>query len=232
MINEKGNLDDQLVYMEGKIGGIIREGKKMCCSSRIGKAEIEAKRLVYEVLAETSVYYNIEAWTNLRVSDVQMIKTLQAKILKGLFGLPKTTPYWGLIHELGVMPIISRVTYKKLMLYHNIVNSDDSRVAKKLVLEQERRGIVECWFGEVKREAKEIGIKLGREQVQGKPKSAWKREVKEKVGESVKKKLPEQKKESKKLRFLELEGHLTYLNEVHNDDARQIILYFSLKTNY
>ena len=223
MINEKGNLDDQLVYMEGKIGGIIREGKKMCCSSRIGKAEIEAKRLVYEVLAETSVYYNIEAWTNLRVSDVQMIKTLQAKILKGLFGLPKTTPYWGLIHELGVMPIISRVTYKKLMLYHNIVNSDDSRVAKKLVLEQERRGIVECWFGEVKREAKEIGIMLGREQVQGKPKSAWKREVKEKVGESVKKKLLEQKKESKKLRFLEVEGHQTYLNEVHNDDARMAI---------
>jgi hypothetical protein len=223
MVNNKGNMDDQLAYMEGKIGGIIREGKKMCCRSRIGKAEIEAKRLVYEVLAETAVYYNVEAWTNLRMSDTQMLKTLQAKILKGLFGLPKTTPYWGLINELGVMPIISRLTYKKLMLYHNIINSDEDRIAKHLVREQERRGIEECWFGEVKKEASGIGIRLSEDQVKGKLKSEWKKEVKERVQEKVTKDLEEKKKEGKKLRFLRVKGHETYLNDVHNDDARMAI---------
>ena len=219
MVNEKGNMDDQLAYMEEKIGGIIREGRKMCCSSRIGKAEMEAKRLVYEVLAETAVYYNVEAWTNMRASDTQSLKTIQAKLLKGLFGLPKTTPYWGLIHELGVMPILSRLTYKKLMLYHNIMNSDDERVAKQLVREQERRGYEECWFGEVKREAMRIGIILSENQVKGKMKSTWKKEVKDKVYESVEKELKEKKKEGKKLRFLQGKGHETYLKEVHNEDA-------------
>ena len=37
MVNNKGNMDDQIKYMEGKVGGIIREGVKMCCATRIGK---------------------------------------------------------------------------------------------------------------------------------------------------------------------------------------------------
>ena len=46
MVNDKGNIDDQLVYMESKVGGIIREGRSLCCSSRVGKSEIDAKILV------------------------------------------------------------------------------------------------------------------------------------------------------------------------------------------
>ena len=138
MVNDKGNMDDQLKYMEGKIGGIVRGGKQMCSSSRIGKSEMDGKKLIYEALAVPAIYYNIETWTNLRVSDVEKLITIQGKLIKGLFGLPKCTPYWGLLHELGILPIMSTLTYKKLMLYHNIINSDDERVTKQLVKEQEK----------------------------------------------------------------------------------------------
>ena len=170
MVNNKGNMDDQIKYMEGKVGGIIREGVKMCCANRIGKWEIEAKKLIYETLAIHSIYYNIETWTNLRKTDIEKLKSIQGKVLRGLIGLPKSTPYWGVLYELDVMPIMVALTYKKLMFYRNLVNSEDNRIVKALVKEQEMSGNKECWVGNIMEEARSLDIKFSGEIVSGKPK--------------------------------------------------------------
>ena len=80
---------------------------------------MEGKKLIYDVLAVAAVFYNVEVWTNLRNSDKEKLKSIQGKLIRGLYGLPKTTPYWGMIYELQIMPILLLLTYKKLMLYHN-----------------------------------------------------------------------------------------------------------------
>ena len=38
------------------------ERNMMCCSSRIGKSEMDGKKLVYEALAVPAIYYNIETY--------------------------------------------------------------------------------------------------------------------------------------------------------------------------
>ena len=223
MVNEKGNMDDQLKYMEGKVGGIIREGVRMCCRTRIGKWEIEAKKLIYETLAIHSIYYNIETWTNLRKTDTEKLISIQGKVLRGLFGLPKSTPYWGALYELDIMPIMVALTYKKLMFYHNIVNSDDNRIVKAVVKEQEMSGNKDCWVGNIIEEAMSLEIHVSEEVVRGKPKSTWKKEVKSKIRVAVEKDLEEKKKEYKKLRFLKKKGNDTYLKEIYNEEARKAI---------
>ena len=92
MVNEKGNLDDHLKLMESKAIACVRDGKKMCCEYKIGKHEVEAKVVVYKMLVEKSVYDNIEARTNFRKSDIEKMESIQGQALKGLVGLPKTTP--------------------------------------------------------------------------------------------------------------------------------------------
>ena len=228
MVNDKGNMDDQLKYMEGKLGGLIREGAKMCCGSRIGKWEMAAKKLIYEALIEQSAYYNIETWTNLRKTDTDRIKSIQGKILRGLFNLPKTTPYWGLINELDVMPIMMKLTYKKLMLFHNIMNSDDDRIVKGVIQEQEKSGIKECWVGNIIEEAGNLGIVVSGNIVKGMKKSTWKKVVKKKITEAVERELAKMKEESKKLRFLKTKGNNTYLLDTFNEDARMAI---KIRTN-
>ena len=220
MINEEGNMDDQLEFMEGKIGGIVSEANRMCCQSKIGKYEIEGKRLVYEQLGVPSVYYNIEVWTNFRQSDKDKLESIQGRLLKGLYGLPKTTPYWGLLYELDIVPILYVITYKRMMLYHNIVNSDDSREIQHLVKAQEISGYDECWFGNLRKEGLEIDMIIDEGKVKGKQKSKWKEEVKSKINEAVAKRMRDKKKTSKKMRFLNTSGCNTYLTEVYNDDAR------------
>ena len=219
-INEKGNLDSQLKLMEDKVVSIVREGRKMCCQSRVGKSEIDAKKLTYEALANKSIFYNLEAWTNLRKGDLTKLRSIEGQVIRGLFGLPKTTPYWGMLHELGILPITLSLTYRKLMLYHNLINSDEERVAKVLVEAQEKSEITECWFGETQREAEEIGISLKRENVIGKLKSTWKTEVKNKIKMAEEKLLKEKRMESRKMRFLETKACETYLKELSNEEAR------------
>ena len=35
LVNDKGNLDDQLKYMEGIVGGFVSEANKICCQKRL-----------------------------------------------------------------------------------------------------------------------------------------------------------------------------------------------------
>jgi hypothetical protein len=223
MVNDKGNLDSQLEFMEKKTVGIIREGRKMCCRSRVGKSELDAKKFVYEILANKSIFHNMEAWTNFRKKDITKLISIEGKVIRGLFGLPKTTPYWGMMHELGIWPITLTLTYRKMMVYHNLINSDDERLAKVLVEAQEESEIEECWFAEVRKEAREIGIELQKEIVKGKAKSTWKREVKEKIKDAEERLMAGKRENSTKMRFLETKGCETYLKEVWNEDARMAL---------
>ena len=69
-------------------------------------------------------------------------------------------------------------------------------------------------------EAKEIGIRVNKEAVLGKPKSKWKKEVKDKITTAFEDQAHKKKEQGKKLRFLAKKGSDTYLKNLHNDDAR------------
>ena len=51
------------------------------------------------------------------------------------------------------------------MVYHMLMNSDPHRIARKIVEEQERLDLDNCWFSDVKTEAKEIDIEMGKNKV-------------------------------------------------------------------
>ena len=92
MVNDRGNMDDQLKYMEGKAKAVIKSTNTICHWSKIGRHEVEAKKLLYKQQIIPAVFYNIETWTNFRKSDVEKMERIQAKILKEIYGLPKSTP--------------------------------------------------------------------------------------------------------------------------------------------
>ena len=222
-VNEKGNMDDQIDFMKTKSKTLIREANKMCCPHLVGRYELDAKLLVYESAVIKSLYYNIETWTNLRKSDAEQMEILQGQVLKGMLGLPMATPYWGILCELDILPINLVLTYRKLMLYHSIMNSDDRRVIKYLLREQEKSQYKACWFGNMKEEGERLGVTVNEEVVVGKLKSQWKKEVKQKIRTAYNQKLKEKKKESKKMRFLHKKGIDTYLKTLANENAKMAI---------
>ena len=223
-INEKGNIDRQLEKMETRAQDAIRICNDMCSQSKIGGMEFSAKKLVYETVAVRMVFYNIEVWTNLRKKDQEKLETIQGKILKGIFGLPLSTPYWGILYELDILPIHLLLTYQKLMLYHSLINSDEERTAKQIVIQQETLKHQHCWYGNLNLEAECINIILDKNRLLGMKKSTWKKFVKKKIQEAFQKEFEEKKKSMKKLRFLNSKATQTYLQQLTNQTARMALI--------
>ena len=86
------------------------------------------------------------------------------------------------------------------MLYHNIVNSDDNRLAKKIIDEQEKTNEEGTWYAEVAKHLKTLEIDKGL--VKESTKSALKKMVKEKITKRMQCLINAEKKKSSKMRFL------------------------------
>ena len=154
---------------------------------------------MYKAQIIPAIFFNLEGWTNIGKSDWERLEAIQGKILRGILGVPQSTPYWGMLHELDIIPV-KLLTYKRMMVYHNIINSDEERIVRTILLKQERYGHKECWAGNAKEEGEEIGVEIRADAVQSKPKSIWKKEVK-KISEAFNAQMEEEKRE-KKMRFL------------------------------
>ena len=70
------------------------------------------------------ILYGMEAWKKLSRVEIQNIEKIQGKALKGVFSLPITTPYIGLIIETGVWPAEQRINGTIALSYPPIVIDD------------------------------------------------------------------------------------------------------------
>ena len=144
--------------------------------------------------------YNIEGWTNLTKKELLKLESLQHKALCTLMHLPKTSPYLALLNELGLWKMEERLMYRKIMLYHNIINSADSRLVKNMIEEQEREREDGTWFMGVLSYLQILNIKL--EVVRESSKGVLKRIVKERIHERMNRTMIAAKEKYKKMRFL------------------------------
>ncbi len=89
-------------------------------------------------------------------------------ILTGIFEEEESTPYWGLIAETGIWPFKQAIVYKKLMLFHNIMNSEPERMALKVLENQINKKYSYCWYRELK---ENYNIDIEREKIKTRKKS-------------------------------------------------------------
>ena len=64
-INEKGNMDDQLAHMNIKTNGVVSQANVLGAWENVGNMEMQVKLLLYETTIKPTIFFNIEAWTNL-----------------------------------------------------------------------------------------------------------------------------------------------------------------------
>ena len=72
------------------------------------------------VTSRGTIIIDLQDTTNKEMEEMEMI---QGKILWKIYNIPPSTPYWGLLIELGMKPIEYRIHSKRLMLHHNIINT-------------------------------------------------------------------------------------------------------------
>ena len=92
--------------------------------------------------------------------------------------LPKSTPYFPLLLETGTLTMKAKAEYKKLMLYHNILHSDDERIIKQIVKEQKDVARESTWLASVNRLMIKYKITLNPNEVS---KLVWKKHIRPRI---------------------------------------------------
>ena len=86
--------------------------------------------------------------------------------------------------ETGTWPVNQKIRYSKMMLCHNIMNSNHKRVARKILAEQAKSKHKNTMISKVQQIAQEIRLKI--KNLENMSKSKWKKHVKEKIAKSIK----------------------------------------------
>jgi hypothetical protein len=203
MLSEEGNLLHHLEYKHKKMKGQVVEMKSMASPFNLGPLFVAVRLQLYEACIVMSMLYNIEGWTELSKKELVKLESIQHNALCTLMHLPRTSPYLALLNELGMWKMEERLMYRKIMLYHNIINSADSRRIKNMVAEQEREREDGTWFMGVLRYLQTLDINL--EIVKDSSKNVLKKIVKRKIIERMNATMIDSKRRYKKMRFLNCE---------------------------
>ena len=203
-VDETGNYGINIWKKKEKLSYMIGVVKMQASPRALGIFAIGARLKLAEILVVSSILFNIEAFPVIKATEIKELDSVQLLILTSILELPKTTPYFALLMEVGWWPIKARISYKKLMLFHNIMRSHKRRVLKKLLLAQERENRETTWLAGVRKEMERYNIELD---VMVTQKSAWKKHAKKNINMEVEKEIRVKCKESKKARIVKDDGY-------------------------
>ena len=174
-LNEKGNCELQITKNVNKVEGKTSAIKTLASYNTVGCEYINVRMKMYCCCILHSLLYALEAWNQLRNIEYDLLEKAQGMVLRRLLDLPQSTPYEGILCEFGIWKIKYVIFYRKIMLFHNIIHSDDRRPIKKVVLSDE---VNDTFWDDVRKMIKELKIEGNLKEMK---KSALKKEIKRKV---------------------------------------------------
>ena len=142
MINEEGNYNESIKGRKNKqnyITMIIKQN-----AEKTGHMYIEVIEKLYNAIAKTMITFNTETWSNIRKEEMEEMEKIQKNILFRLYEMPRSTPYKAFLSEIGIWTIERQIQYKKLLFLHQLITSEENRIARKTLIEQQGCKIPKC----------------------------------------------------------------------------------------
>ena len=198
-INQNGNCALQIAKKAKKIKAETVALKSLASYHNVGPSYINVRLHLYENCLLPSLLYNLEGWNKVSKTEVKKLESIQHKVLCSLLEIPKSTPQLGLLNELGIWTVEERLKYRKIMLYHNLIHSDDRRLSERVVMEQEENEEADTFFATVREMTYSLNIDINTIKTISKPE--LKNLVKKEIYKGMAKKI-QQTRKMKKLRFI------------------------------
>ena len=198
-VNQDGNCMLQITKKAQKIKGEVMALKSLASYHNVGPSYVNVRLELYENCIRPSLLYNLEGWNKVSKSEVKKLESIQHNTLCSLLEIPKSTPQIGLLNELGIWTIEERLKYRKIMLYHNLIHSDNRRLCKRVVIDQEEIDDTDTFYATVREMTHSLNIDI--DNIKNMSKTELKSSVKKEVVRRMTNKLRQTKK-TKKLRFM------------------------------
>ena len=206
---------------EQNLSFMISTTKRIASPWNMGRFSTSARLKMVETVLLKSFLYNVEAYPTITKIEMRMLESIQGRMLRDMLNVPMSTPYLPLLLETGMWTMEGRIGYRKLMLFHNIMNSDDERLIKNIVHEQIRHLRRGTWYHSITVLIEKYRIELSHEEL----KSTWKKHVKERISKVVEEEIREGCEQSSKGRTVARDDFemKNYLRQLSVDEASFIL---------
>ena len=197
--NEKYNHDTSIKAKASKVPGMIVQMKYYGDTYKVGNMAFQVRLEIFESTVIPTIYHNVETWSKITGKEIEKLEKMQKDILTDIFELPKSTPYFGLLSELGIWPFEELMEHKRIMLFHQIITSDDNRFLKEVIMDQLRSIYPGCWTEQTLEICNKYN--LGVQLIKCMRKGKLKKLLKERIRKRLERKLEIESREKTKLRF-------------------------------
>ena len=207
--NEKGDHSTMIGKIEEKQGFYIQQIKHYGNEFKIGDYALPTRLKIYNVVVVPTAFHNIETWSRISKTELERLEAIQSRIVRAICGQIKSTPYFGLLAEIGLWPVEQQIHYRKVLLYYNIRTSREGRLVKEIVEDQVKNPWKGCWIEGLNEIL--MMYDLDKEELLKWSKQKCKEEVKERIQSGLQKRLDSLRGEKTKLRFIKTYGKKEYL---------------------
>ena len=221
-IDERGtymvNIEKNLKRMPHMVATV----KAQASAENMGKLAVQARLKLVNAVVTLSLLYGVENIPTVTNNEVKKLESMQHQILSQILEVPISTPYMGLLMETGMWTMKARIDYRKLMLFHNIKNSEDSRIIKQILKVQEEEIRETTWYADIQGLLEKYQVTSQVEEVL---KSAWKKEVKEKIKRKIELEIKDRCADLRKTRTVRKDDHelKEYLKECTPKEAALLL---------
>ena len=219
--NEKGNHATSIKKKKEKINYYIKQIKIYGNERVIGKYAMLTRIKIYKTIVIPTIYHNVEAWSNINKTEMKELEEIQGIILRKICEQRKTTPYIGLLAELGIWTVEKQIEYKKIMLLHNILTSKYDRLIKEIIKDQIQTTWPGCWIEKVKQLCNKYSLNI--DEIHTYTKNNLKQLLKGKINTKLNVEICELSKQKTKVRFIKEYSQKEYLKELKFKDCIMMI---------
>ena len=233
---EKGNWDKSIEVRENKSKGIASQIKYYGDPYRVGNMSMQVRMQIFRSTAVQTIYHEIEAWSKITDKQIEKLEKIQKNILTTILELPSSTPYIGLLSEVGVWPVKHLVQYKRIMLLHQIITTQKTRFIKEIIEDQIQDTWEGCWMEQTKQICQKYNLEV--DFIRTLTKDQLKKTMKDKVDTELDQLIKEEAVGKTKLRFCnDFKQKMYTMNGQFNQKTVRNILklrlnMFELKCNF
>ena len=199
-INEAANCLYQIEMKSSQNCGQIMALKSIASYNNVGPKFLLVRLQLYESCTLKSMLHGIEAWNHQTKRELKNLEKIQAKALCQILEVPISTPYMGILNELGIWKVEYRIDYRRIMFIQNILKSNQRRVTKRVVLDQKDSEEEDTIYQTTKKALVKYGINI--DLIAEMKKSALKKAVKEAIKKQMEKDIKKAAEHMTKLRFI------------------------------
>ena len=171
---------------------------------------------IFELSVIPFLLHNCETWDNIPVEAMEILNKVHLTFLRMLLKTPITTPIPSLFWETGSINIQAKIEQRKLSFYHNILNMNETSLARNVAEVQ----LINNYPG-LMRDCKKLlkNYKIDDENIETISKFTWKKNVKNAIHDKVETDTLENMKKYKKIKYelkvnetLELKQYMKSMN--------------------